>query len=1023
MKSLIFLLIVLSISSAFSATSYGTTCTTTWWWAVVYWGCTINDGPCGANSAFTAGTCTASCSYCGSYVDPCDVATDLSGTCTCTSGYEDCINGATDGCETNINTDNSNCGSCGNDCTVNICSSNNVLSGGTCSSGSCTYSTTTDCNDQDGLYEGVYRDYYCSSGSCTYSTTNVDTSSTACSASGLNYISGATGSGANCCGDDGNSDDFYASSGATCTYCNNGNYGTCITSSYCSGSTYYSGGACSSTGCSFSTSTNCATSTCSAGNVRNYNGQCTASGCTYTTEDCDNYDGQYSGTYKDYSCSLGECVYTTAQPDDSSTNCANFYFGDTTRWIGIPATGDFPGCCGDDGTLDDFYLTSGATCTYCNNGNKNTCSLANSCSGTVKLYDKQCSSTGCASTSLECVGHTYCQDTNTLMTGTGCSSVDCTYSSSTCSDLDGVYGTEFLTFSCTGPAGVAACTSTTLDPDTSQTICELLGHTWNIGGTTNQCCGDDANEFDITSTFAASMDGASSDLRACCLTSSACASNNVCGQNIDADTDGDTDYCSFNNEWIDANGDENCHEDEYFVSGDCEPLINPEVSSVVYNGQQNIITEIIRKGFFAPSSQPYNMKVSVIGTLPPNYYYEITRTNPDTSIYVGDFNYFIDPIREYSVNYCYKVRIRDADGEHLSPYSDIVCAKYCSVQRPYGVKEACPGGVCETQDFLRDILSGTNTYNPTLCFESGGVYNCQNYFLSENVYETYVPADYNPYTLRVDLDNMNRDVPLELKVELKDSLGVYRELLIDQVVLKLYDENGVPYSTASVQPFTIGDEKSMSVYLDLSTARVNLGPVNLYECSDGTARISISYAREENYYYLSEEGEIVEPVNNPETNYLYELDENGNNILTNALGAVIFQSPVSDYRVYEYDESGDLTPLVISSRDYDEFGNLITTNYVQVTHDSDDVHPGRPYDLMPVFWFDNGVLYGENGMECPAVNIGDENCYCDLGPYYLTCDSDIVNKPVIESFYTRNLINDLDFSNNMFETSIHWCVQ
>jgi len=41
------------------------------------------------------------------------------GGCTCESGWGNCYNGVTDGCETNINTDKNNCGSCGHVCPTN----------------------------------------------------------------------------------------------------------------------------------------------------------------------------------------------------------------------------------------------------------------------------------------------------------------------------------------------------------------------------------------------------------------------------------------------------------------------------------------------------------------------------------------------------------------------------------------------------------------------------------------------------------------------------------------------------------------------------------------------------------------------------------------------------------------------------------------------------------------------------------------------------------------------------------------
>jgi hypothetical protein len=117
-----------------------------------------------------------------------------SGSCYCNSGYGNCNGSFSDGCEANLNSDNYNCGYCGNycgagyECISGSCvlqdpcsgvSCNNYCSGetryfnGYCSNGSCIGYNSENCNNYDGYTCNgnikEYRDYYCSPNACNYS--------------------------------------------------------------------------------------------------------------------------------------------------------------------------------------------------------------------------------------------------------------------------------------------------------------------------------------------------------------------------------------------------------------------------------------------------------------------------------------------------------------------------------------------------------------------------------------------------------------------------------------------------------------------------------------------------------------------------------------------------------------------------------------------------------------------------------------------------------------------------------------
>jgi hypothetical protein len=96
---------------------------------------------------------------CGRMCAPANATgTCTAGTCTiasCNAGYADC-DPAMDGCETDTQTDNLNCGGCGNTCPLNstcmagqcVCASGYSACGGTMSHpAACCDSTTQNCSD------------------------------------------------------------------------------------------------------------------------------------------------------------------------------------------------------------------------------------------------------------------------------------------------------------------------------------------------------------------------------------------------------------------------------------------------------------------------------------------------------------------------------------------------------------------------------------------------------------------------------------------------------------------------------------------------------------------------------------------------------------------------------------------------------------------------------------------------------------------------------------------------------------
>jgi hypothetical protein len=105
--------------------------------------CNAGFGDCNGNSAdgceTNTSTSVGNCGGCGNVCAPANGTGACSaGTCTiaaCNSGFGDCNGNAADGCETNTSTSVGNCGGCGNACTT--ANGTPACTGGSCTIGSC----------------------------------------------------------------------------------------------------------------------------------------------------------------------------------------------------------------------------------------------------------------------------------------------------------------------------------------------------------------------------------------------------------------------------------------------------------------------------------------------------------------------------------------------------------------------------------------------------------------------------------------------------------------------------------------------------------------------------------------------------------------------------------------------------------------------------------------------------------------------------------------------------------------------
>ena len=433
--------------------------------------CDAGYGNCDSNDANGCEVdITSSEDHCGTCGDVCD-PDNASGQCTngdcgivsCNSGYENCNSSVTDGCEVNTQTDEANCGSCGDVC--NPTNSTGLCSSGTCTIGSCD-SPYSDCNGSptDGC-EVSLATSITNCGGCGITCTN-DHGSAACSggscAPSCDALWGSCDGNVNngCetalnnttnCGSCGNTCSL-ANAGETCssgtctlTSCNSG-YANCdsVESNGCEvnlNTDTSNCGACSNSCTNDHGSTTCSAGTCvptCAAGWSDCDGDPT-NGCETslnTLTNCQSCGDVCSLANGSESCAGGSCVLTTCDSGYSSCNgndadgCEIDIFDDTSNCgtCGNTCTNDHgsmvcssgtcaPSCASGydncDNDVDngcETALNSLSNCGGCNVG----CALANaseSCgSGVCELT--ACSNKYCNSNNVTADGCEFNLDTN-----------------------------------------------------------------------------------------------------------------------------------------------------------------------------------------------------------------------------------------------------------------------------------------------------------------------------------------------------------------------------------------------------------------------------------------------------------------------------------------------------------------------------------------------------------------------------------------------------------------------------------
>jgi len=431
----------------------------------------INSGeqceyPSTSNNAYCSQT-TSSCS--GNQTGTRDSYGNCGSTCQCSQDpfTYSCVKDSC-GAECSINSD------CANKCVGDVRYYN-----GQCGSTSCACTFTTENCNGDGWYNTTekqwvdlnvckekeqqkqeYRNYYCTPSGCTFEVTEyrwADTGNTRNKPDGTECGTNST----SCLGDyclglvhydwTYNACDRLCA-GGLCGHCDSCSLTTetCNPSGCCDAT-------CSASGCGLiSNDANCE-SYCD-GNVRYFSGDCDSScGCNYQSEDCDDNDGWYNLTtkqwvnldtcrekeqlkqeHRDYSCSPSGCSYlvtgyqwidtgrTRNKPD--GTNCGT----NSTSCLGDYCLGLVH--------YDWTYNSCNRLCTGGLCGTCNTCRLTTETCSPLGCCDASCdSSTGCELNRNDGNCDNYCSGSRRYYSGScevGCS---CNYLSEDCNSFDGWY--------------------------------------------------------------------------------------------------------------------------------------------------------------------------------------------------------------------------------------------------------------------------------------------------------------------------------------------------------------------------------------------------------------------------------------------------------------------------------------------------------------------------------------------------------------------------------------------------------
>lgn len=100
-----------------------------------------------SSSSSNCGTCGRACPSTGHVIPTCSAGT--CGWTECETGYKDCNNDGRDGCEADLANDPNNCGTCSNNCSSLVTTAPNVVSA-TCSAGTCSITCAAGTSNCDG---------------------------------------------------------------------------------------------------------------------------------------------------------------------------------------------------------------------------------------------------------------------------------------------------------------------------------------------------------------------------------------------------------------------------------------------------------------------------------------------------------------------------------------------------------------------------------------------------------------------------------------------------------------------------------------------------------------------------------------------------------------------------------------------------------------------------------------------------------------------------------------------------------
>ncbi|PIU63518.1 hypothetical protein COS83_00385 [archaeon CG07_land_8_20_14_0_80_38_8] len=189
-------------------------------------------------------------------------------------------------------------------------------------------------------------------------------------------------------------------------------------------------------------------------------------------------------------------------------------------------------------------------------------------------------------------------------------------------------------------------------------------------------------------------------------------------------------------------------------------------------------------------------------------------------------------------------------------------------------------------------------------------------------------------------------------------------------------------------------------------------------------------------------------------------DENGIRLFSEGSAEVTYnKNLISIYRsfdnlpVFRFDADNNLVGEGGNYPPYAEVMNGEQTNcYIPTTYTYTDFNCGelgsytkegdwtsscvyekRTYDIKCL---NEEGIYETISTSMPTCDLPNENCECDTNTQLLTscacslnqqtnyefCTSNLIDKKAVEYYYTVNILNDANLTNNLMEENIHWCV-